>query len=100
METASAARIASRSRRRDAVLREVDKYWCVLGRLPTASEFLRWRFENAPDSPGQAELYRLFAGGWAAVLEALPPRGMTGVTASWQAPPDAGATAPRRLDGP
>ena len=78
IETASAARVASRSRRRDAVLREVDKCWCVLGRLPTASEFLRWRLENSPESPGQAELYRLFAGGWEAVLEALPPRGMTG----------------------
>jgi hypothetical protein len=49
--------------------------WTALGRVPTASEFLRWRLTNAPDSPGQAAVYRFFPGGWQAVLEALPPKG-------------------------
>jgi hypothetical protein len=76
VESAMAARVASRSRRRAAVLRAVHECWTALGRVPTASEFLRWRLESAPDSPSQPDLYRLFPGGWAAVLDALPPRGM------------------------
>jgi hypothetical protein len=74
VETAAAKRVAAALRRRAAVLREVDRCWTALGRVPTASEFLRWRLTNAPDSPGQAAFYRLFPGGWPAVLEALPPR--------------------------
>jgi LAGLIDADG endonuclease len=81
VETAAAKRVAAALRRRAAVLREVDRCWTALGRVPTASEFLRWRLTNAPDSPGQAAFYRLFPGGWPAVLEALPPRGLA-VTAS------------------
>ena len=76
VEAAAAKRVATRSRRRAAVLREVERCWTALGRVPTASEFLRWRLTNAPDSPGQAAVYRLFPGGWPAVLEALPPRGL------------------------
>ncbi len=75
-ETAAAARAVSRVRRRAAVLRAVERCWSALGRMPTASEFFRWRLESAPDSPSQPDLYRLFPGGWAAVLDALPPRGM------------------------
>jgi hypothetical protein len=82
VETAAATRVASRSRRRAAVLREVDRCWTVLGRVPTASEFLRWRLVHAADSPSQAEVYRLFPGGWEAVLEALPPHGMADVAGS------------------
>jgi hypothetical protein len=82
VETASAVRVAARSRRRAAVLREVDRCWTVLGRVPTASEFLRWRLASAPESPSQAEVYRLFPGGWAAVVDALPPRGLADVAAS------------------
>jgi len=82
VDTSAAKRVASRLRRRAALLREVDRCWTVLGRVPTASEFLRWRLANAPESPGQAAVYRLFPGGWAAVLEALPPRGMPDVAAS------------------
>jgi hypothetical protein len=58
VETGAAKRVATGSRRRTAVLREVHNCW---------------RLRNAPDSPGQAEIYRLFPGGWPAVLEALPP---------------------------
>jgi LAGLIDADG endonuclease len=76
IETAAAARVASRARRRAAVLRAVDRCWTALGRVPTATEFFRWRLVAVPDSPSQPELYRLFPGGWAAVLDALPPRGM------------------------
>jgi hypothetical protein len=75
VETAAAKRVATRSRQRAAVLLEVERCWTALGRVPTASEFLRWRLTNAPDSPGQAAVYRLFPGGWQAVLEALPPKG-------------------------
>jgi hypothetical protein len=76
VETAAAKRVAAGALRRAAVLREVDRCWATLGRVPTASEFLRWRLTNAPDSPGQAAVYRLFPGGWPTVLEALPPRGL------------------------
>lgn len=82
VDTAAAKRAASRLRRRAALLREVDCCWTVLGRVPTASEFFRWRLANAPQSPGQAAVYCLFPGGWAAVLEALPPCGMPDVAAS------------------
>jgi hypothetical protein len=75
VETAAASRAGSRLRRRAAVLRAVDGCWTALGRVPSASEFFRWRLTSAPDSPSQPEVYRLFPGGWAAVLDALPPRG-------------------------
>jgi DNA-directed RNA polymerase specialized sigma24 family protein len=71
VEAAGAKRVATRSLQRAAVLREVDSCWTALGRIPTASEFLRWRLTNAPESPGQAAVYRLFPGGWPEVLEAL-----------------------------
>jgi Homing endonuclease associated repeat len=77
IETAAPARVAAASRRRAAVLRAVDRCWTTFGRMPTASEFLRWRLDHAPDSPSQADVYRLFPGGWDAVMEAMPPRGMT-----------------------
>jgi hypothetical protein len=76
VETRAAARVASRSFRRAAVLRAVHSCWTALGRVPTASEFFRWRLASAPDSPSQPALYHLFPGGWAAVLDALPPREM------------------------
>jgi hypothetical protein len=73
-ETAEPARALSRLHQRAAVLREVHNCWSTICRVPTASEFFRWRLENAPDSPSQAAVYRLFPGGWGAVLDALPPR--------------------------
>jgi hypothetical protein len=72
-ETGAARRVADRERRKNTVLQGVERCRASLGRLPTASEFLRWRLAEAPDSPGQAEVYRLFPGGWPVVLEALPP---------------------------
>jgi LAGLIDADG endonuclease len=75
-EAGSAERVAARSRRKSTVLHAVDVCRAALGRVPTASEFLRWRLTSAPDSPGQAEIYRLFPGGWPVVLEALPPSGL------------------------
>jgi hypothetical protein len=112
VETGAAKRVATASRRRTAVLREVHNCWAALGRVPAASEFLRWRLTNAPDSPGQAEIYRLFPGGWPAVLEALPPRpgrvsaslaGWSGVPLPSLAAASARAAvpaAPRRRAGP
>jgi hypothetical protein len=82
IETAAPVRVAAASRRRAAVLGAVDRCWTTLGRMPTASEFLRWRLVHARDSPSQADIYRLFPGGWAAVMEAMPPRGMTDPGAS------------------
>jgi hypothetical protein len=40
------------------------------GTLPTAMEFFRWRLVEAPATPTQATVYRLFPGGWPAVLTA------------------------------
>jgi hypothetical protein len=40
------------------------------GTLPTAMEFFRWRLLEAPATPTQATVYRLFPGGWPAVLAA------------------------------
>ena len=40
------------------------------GSIPTSTEFLRWRLTGAPATPTQATIYRLFPGGWDAVLEA------------------------------
>ena len=40
------------------------------GSLPTAMEFFRWRLVEAPATPTQATVYRLFPGGWPAVLAA------------------------------
>jgi hypothetical protein len=75
--SAAPARVLAASRRRDEVLRAVDRCWAVLGRVPTASEFFSFRLREMPDSPSQPQVYRLFPGGWAAVLDALPPRGLT-----------------------
>jgi len=33
-------------------------------------EFFRWRLANAPESPTQADVYRLFDGGFPAALAA------------------------------
>ena len=41
------------------------------GSLPTAMQFFRWRLVEAPATPTQATVYRLFPGGWDAVLKAF-----------------------------
>jgi len=33
-------------------------------------EFFKWRLVAAPDTPTQGTVYKLFPGGWPAVLEA------------------------------
>ncbi len=45
----------------------------VHGRIPSAMQFFRWRLAEAPATPTQATVYRLFPGGWQAVLDALGP---------------------------
>ena len=45
------------------------------GTLPTAMQFFRWRLINAPATPTQATVYRLFPGGWPAVLAAYEASG-------------------------
>jgi hypothetical protein len=40
------------------------------GSLPTAMQFFRWRLVEAPATPTQATVYRLFPGGWSSVLAA------------------------------
>jgi hypothetical protein len=63
---------ASRARRRRSqrrrVLATVQECIAALGREPRASEFLRWRTFNAPESPCQMTIYRVFPGGWMEVL--------------------------------
>jgi hypothetical protein len=59
-----------REQQRARVLAAVRRFEGEHGRLPRAMEFFRWRFEGAPDSPTQATVYKLFPGGWAAVLDA------------------------------
>jgi hypothetical protein len=71
LESAAPARAESASRARSAVLIAVDRCSTVMGKLPGAAEFFRWRLENAVDSPGQAQIYRLFPGGWQSVLDQL-----------------------------
>jgi hypothetical protein len=45
-----------------------------LGGEPRVTEFLQWRLEHAPESPCQMTLYRVFPGGFNAVLAALRSR--------------------------
>ena len=47
----------------------------VHGTLPTAMQFFRWRLVGAPATPTQATVYRLFPGGWPAVLAAYEASG-------------------------
>lgn len=81
LESAASIRAGTASRRRLEILQAVDRCWAALGRVPDASEFFRWRLRNAAESPSQADLYRLFPGGWPTVLDALPPRGLVNAQA-------------------
>jgi LAGLIDADG endonuclease len=100
VETAAAKRVAARSCRRTAVLCAVDRCWAALGRVPTASEFFRWRLTGAPDAPGQAAVYRLFPGGWPAVLEALPPKGRAVIASPPSDQPDEPPLQPLHIPAP
>jgi hypothetical protein len=68
---AAAKREARAAAQRERVLATL-RYGVNLhdGTLPTAMEFFRWRLVDAPATPTQATVYRLFPGGWPAVLAA------------------------------
>jgi hypothetical protein len=71
IRTASAPHhAAQRARSREAVQTAVRRCIEEIGREPTATEFLRWRVKEAPDSPSQMTIYRSFPGGFAEVLAA------------------------------
>jgi hypothetical protein len=74
LASAAGRRAQTASRRQLAVLRAVARCWASLGRVPGAAEFFSWRLQEAPESPGQAAVYRLFPGGWPSVLDALSPQ--------------------------
>jgi hypothetical protein len=63
-----AARAARRARQRARVIEAVRMFEREHGRLPRALEYFRWRYERAVDAPTQGTVYKLFPGGWAAVL--------------------------------
>ena len=65
------ARAARAEAQRARVLATLRHSIVVHGSVPTAMEFFRWRLVGAPATPSQATVYRLFPGGWPAVLEAL-----------------------------
>jgi hypothetical protein len=65
----AARRAARREAQRERVISALLRFERDYGRLPGATEFFRWRFDNAIDAPSQGHVYRLFAGGWADVLE-------------------------------
>ena len=58
---------------RERVLQTLRYGITVHGSIPTAMQFFRWRLIEAPATPTQATVYRLFPGGWQAVLDALGP---------------------------
>jgi hypothetical protein len=64
----AATRARRRLGQRERILKAVAECIAALGREPRATEFLRWRGQNAPDSPCQMSIYRAFPGGWAEVL--------------------------------
>jgi hypothetical protein len=61
-------RARRRMRQRELILEAVEACIAALGREPRATEFLRWRAQNAPDSPCQMSIYRAFPGGWEDVV--------------------------------
>jgi hypothetical protein len=71
LERGAGPRAEAEEHQRSAVLRAVRRCWSAMQTVPTATEFFRWRLEHAPASPGQAQVYRLFPGGWPSVLDLL-----------------------------
>ena len=67
----AAERAARTEAQRERVLATLRYGINIHGSVPTAMQFFRWRLVGAPATPTQATVYRLFPGGWAAVLEAL-----------------------------
>ena len=66
--TAEPMRKLQRAHRRAAIVDAIRACMDELGRAPRAMEFFRWRLANAPDTPTQADLYRLFEGGFPEAL--------------------------------
>ena len=66
---------AQRARSQEAVLAAVRRCITEFGHEPGATEFLRWRAANAPESPSQMTIYRSFHGGFAEVLAAARAEG-------------------------
>jgi hypothetical protein len=66
----ASARAERRAANRERVVAAVQRCAAEHGRMPRAIEFFRWRLAAAPDTPSQALVYKLFPGGWDAVLEA------------------------------
>jgi hypothetical protein len=66
-----ACRTAHDEAQRQRVLATLRYAINVHGSVPAAMQFFRWRLVNAPATPTQATVYRLFPGGWQAVLDAL-----------------------------
>jgi hypothetical protein len=66
----AAGRAAHDAAQRERVLATLRYGVNLYGSLPTAMQFFRWRLVEAPATPTQATVYRLFPGGWPAVLAA------------------------------
>jgi len=66
----ASAYAARRDGSRRGILGAVRRCIAELGHEPRATEFLRWRAANAPESPSQMTIYRTFPGGFAEVLAA------------------------------
>ena len=71
----AANRAARAQAQRERVLATLRYAVTVEGGVPTAMQFFRWRLINAPATPTQATVYRLFPGGWPAVLAAYEASG-------------------------
>ena len=67
---AAVGRAAAREAQRERVLAALRHGIVIHGSVPTAMQFFRWRLVEAPATPTQATVYRLFPGGWDAVLAA------------------------------
>jgi hypothetical protein len=67
-------RAAGREAQRERVLATLRYATNRYGHIPTAMQFFRLRLVEAPATPTQATVYRLFPGGWAAVLRAFADR--------------------------
>jgi hypothetical protein len=62
---------ARRVEQRERVLASVRRFVAVVGHVPRAMEYFRWRLSNDPDTPTQSTVYNLFPGGWRSVQAAL-----------------------------
>jgi hypothetical protein len=67
----AAARAAHDAAQRERILAALRYLITVHGSVPSAMQFFRWRLIEAPGTPTQATVYRVFPGGWQAVLDAL-----------------------------